>query len=245
MAPQLSPNDRERIILLKLHGHNVAEIGRITGISRQTIHFWLKRWEECGDTTAHRRKLYKRVTTAPQDADIVAAHIADPNLSTEATSQKFNISVYTVRRRIKEYNRKLQQQLLTGNTEQINNTPLVFIKEEREKTPAQKEEQARKIKTHVISLNNQFSRVTNIMSQENTGSNLSLIKRLEKVLTAIGTYSEARAFALAKTQTKKKKKLPTTTVRRKDNAIQAPKKQKPLGSCDPLQNMQLNATAPM
>lgn len=79
-------------ILILLFIESTSILTRCPMLQRQTIYLWLKRWEECGDITAHRRNFYQRATTAPQDADIVAAHAADPNLSPKIMSNKYRVS---------------------------------------------------------------------------------------------------------------------------------------------------------
>nr|XP_049704198.1 uncharacterized protein LOC110380710 isoform X1 [Helicoverpa armigera] len=106
MAPQLSQTQREHIIALRSSGCRVTDICRLTGITKKTIYLWLRRWEEGGTLEGHRRHMYPRATTAEDDEAIVAAHSADPSLSTRVSSKSYKISMDTVRRRLKEAAKK-------------------------------------------------------------------------------------------------------------------------------------------
>ncbi|KAL0861282.1 hypothetical protein ABMA27_008843 [Loxostege sticticalis] len=91
MPAPLRREQREQIIALKRSGYKVTEIERWTGVSRKCIYFWLRRWEESGDISAHHRAVYQRATTAEQDAAIVAAHEANPFKPTRETSSEYII----------------------------------------------------------------------------------------------------------------------------------------------------------
>ncbi|KAL0892088.1 hypothetical protein ABMA27_015299 [Loxostege sticticalis] len=91
MPAPLRREQREQIIALKRSGYKVTEIERWTGVSRKCIYFWLRRWEESGDISAHHRAVYQRATTAEQDAAIVAAHEANPFKPTRETSSEYSI----------------------------------------------------------------------------------------------------------------------------------------------------------
>ncbi|KAL0861522.1 hypothetical protein ABMA27_009040 [Loxostege sticticalis] len=90
MPAPLRREQREQIIALKRSGYKVTEIERWTGVSRKCIYFWLRRWEESGDISAHHRAVYQRATTAEQDAAIVAAHEANPFKPTRETSSEYS-----------------------------------------------------------------------------------------------------------------------------------------------------------
>ncbi|KAL0859611.1 hypothetical protein ABMA27_010740 [Loxostege sticticalis] len=128
-------------------------------------------------------------------------------------SNKYRISVNTVRRRIKEASRNVTPR---SEGDGINIAPIVSIEESP--VGLQKEKLNSCIQTHVYGLNSQFIRVTNLLAQDVTKSNLLAIKRLEKALSAIETPAQAKAFAVAKLQsTKKKRKVqPKSGVRRKE-----------------------------
>ncbi|KAI5635843.1 transposase domain-containing protein [Phthorimaea operculella] len=103
MAPQLSQADRVRIVAMHEAGHKITHIERITGITRKTIRFWIRRAEETGgDLSAHHRQLYQRATTREQDAAIVEAHKERPFLNTATTASQYSVSQDTIRRRLKE-----------------------------------------------------------------------------------------------------------------------------------------------
>ncbi|KAL0822144.1 hypothetical protein ABMA28_004277 [Loxostege sticticalis] len=91
MPAPLRREQREQIIALKRSGYKVTEIERWTGVSRKCIYFWLRRWEESGDISAHHRAVYQRATTAEQDAAIVATHEANPFKPTRETSSEYSI----------------------------------------------------------------------------------------------------------------------------------------------------------
>ncbi|KAL0861736.1 hypothetical protein ABMA27_009212 [Loxostege sticticalis] len=91
MPAPLRREQREQIIALKRSGYKVTEIERWTGVSRKCIYFWLRRWEESGDISAHHRAVYQRATTAEQDAAIVAAHEANPFKPTRETSSEYSV----------------------------------------------------------------------------------------------------------------------------------------------------------
>ncbi|XP_028167998.1 uncharacterized protein LOC114358281 [Ostrinia furnacalis] len=97
MAPQISKVERQRIIALRRSGCRVKEICAQTGITRKTVYFWIRRWEEEGTLEANHRQHYERVTTEEEDAAIVAAHNADPRLSTRVSSATYKASVRTRR----------------------------------------------------------------------------------------------------------------------------------------------------
>ncbi|KAL0830389.1 hypothetical protein ABMA28_002570 [Loxostege sticticalis] len=92
MPAPLRREQREQIIELKRSGYKVTEIKRWTGVSRKCIYFWLRRWEESGDISAHHRAVYQRATTAEQDAAIVAAHEANPFKPTRETSLEYSVN---------------------------------------------------------------------------------------------------------------------------------------------------------
>ncbi|XP_063898874.1 uncharacterized protein LOC110380710 [Helicoverpa armigera] len=129
MAPQLSQTQREHIIALRSSGCRVTDICRLTGITieldahtylvlaaEKTIYLWLRRWEEGGTLEGHRRHMYPRATTAEDDEAIVAAHSADPSLSTRVSSKSYKISMDTVRRRLKEAAKKRSRPARKNNT---------------------------------------------------------------------------------------------------------------------------------
>ncbi|KAL0849856.1 hypothetical protein ABMA28_011793 [Loxostege sticticalis] len=93
MPAPLRREQREQIIALKRSGYKVTEIERWTGVSRKCIYFWLPRWEESGDISAHHRAVYQRATTAEQDAAIVAAHEANPFKPTRETSSEYKLKL--------------------------------------------------------------------------------------------------------------------------------------------------------
>uniref|UniRef100_A0A2A4JDZ1 Paired domain-containing protein n=1 Tax=Heliothis virescens TaxID=7102 RepID=A0A2A4JDZ1_HELVI len=108
MAPRLTPAQREHIIMLKSSGCRVIDICRLTGITKNTVGLWLRRWEESGTLQPHYRSQYTRATTAEDDAAIVAAHSANPGLSTRVSSSSYSISMDTVRRRLKEAAKQIE-----------------------------------------------------------------------------------------------------------------------------------------
>ncbi|KAH9635193.1 hypothetical protein HF086_009533 [Spodoptera exigua] len=91
MAPRLTALEREHIIALRQSGCRIVDISRLTGITKRTIYLWIRRWEEDGSLQPHHRKVYKRATTAEQDAAIVAAHASDPLMSTRVSSTSYNV----------------------------------------------------------------------------------------------------------------------------------------------------------
>ncbi|KAL0858384.1 hypothetical protein ABMA27_010315 [Loxostege sticticalis] len=99
MPAPLRREQREQIIALKRSGYKVTEIKRWTGVSRKCIYFWLQRWEESGDISAHHRAVYQRATTAEQDAAIVAAHEANPFKPTRETSLEYSVRTVTLNAR--------------------------------------------------------------------------------------------------------------------------------------------------
>ncbi|XP_035454367.1 uncharacterized protein LOC118278970 isoform X3 [Spodoptera frugiperda] len=159
MAPRLAALQREHIIALRQSGCRVTDICRLTGITRNTIYQWIRRWEEDGSLQVHHRKVYKRATTAEQDAAIVAAHASDKHLSTRVSSTSYNISMATVRRRLKEATKKKDEKSGNGETKKETEKKLICrnCNTEVETPAAKRQENQRKI---------MIARVFHYLSQE-------------------------------------------------------------------------------
>uniref|UniRef100_A0A2H1WZ09 SFRICE_025866 n=1 Tax=Spodoptera frugiperda TaxID=7108 RepID=A0A2H1WZ09_SPOFR len=147
MAPRLTALEREHIIALRQSGCRIVDISRLTGITKRTIYLWIRRWEKDGSLQAHHRKVYKRATTAEQDAAIVAAHASDPLMSTRVSSTSYNISMDTVRRRLREAMKKKDEEAGKSDPKKENDRKLFCpnCNTEVETPAAKRQENQRKI----------------------------------------------------------------------------------------------------
>ncbi|KAF9419615.1 hypothetical protein HW555_003893 [Spodoptera exigua] len=147
MAPRLTALEREHIIALRQSGCRIVDISRLTGITKRTIYLWIRRWEEDGSLQPHHRKVYKRATTAEQDAAIVAAHASDPLMSTRVSSTSYNISMDTVRRRLREAMKKKNEEAGNPDAKKENDRKLFCpnCNTEVETPAAKRQENQRKI----------------------------------------------------------------------------------------------------
>ncbi|GBP00212.1 Transposable element Tc3 transposase [Eumeta japonica] len=97
----LTPVQRLTIVALRDSGLNVSNIADRVGVTRRTVYAWLKRFDDEGNVERHPPHPRQRATTAEQDNDIVAAHSLASFTPTRVTATLHNVSMETVRRRLR------------------------------------------------------------------------------------------------------------------------------------------------
>lgn len=106
MAPTINITERLRIVEMWQNGGRASDIAKEMGLTRRTVYWWIKRHavEGIEGLRDRPRGSRGRATTTEQDKALLEAHNNKSMRSTRDFAIKYNVSMETIRRRLREFN---------------------------------------------------------------------------------------------------------------------------------------------